>query len=74
MPQIAVLQKRGLGKDAYVLKEEYAVGDQEGEYGMPLKNLDRNKEYRNRRRGMLPSSTMEMGPHWPEVLSLHPKM
>eukprot|EP00983_Pelagomonas_calceolata_P036715 1134390-Pelagomonas_calceolata.AAC.4 len=28
--EIAVLQKRGLGKDAYVLKEEYAVGDQEG--------------------------------------------
>jgi len=30
LEQIAVLQKRGLGKDAYVLKEEYAVGDQEG--------------------------------------------
>ncbi len=28
--QIAVLQKRGLGKDAYVLKEEYAIGQQEG--------------------------------------------
>ncbi|KAF5833971.1 transcription initiation factor IIF, beta subunit [Dunaliella salina] len=29
LEQIAVFQKRGQGKDAYVLKEEYAVGDQE---------------------------------------------